>query len=117
MTNVITSTKKTLKEVLIEKDLELGGNGADNEGLFETLEECYATVVEDDHDKRRWYTNFRVVKKVDIDGEDRYFAYYDMSVHGDGSKSDCGWEIPDIDEDVFEVYPKEVVSIDYVCTK
>jgi len=111
MTDVKTSTKKTLKEHLTGV-CESNGYDTDNDNLFELLEEDYKTVVEDDHDEHRWYTNFRVVKEVCIEEELRYFEYWDMSTHGDGSKFDNDWEIPKV-EDICEVYAREVVTTIY----
>lgn len=102
------ATKKTLKEHLTEV-CEQEGYTTDNDSLFELLEEYYDTVEKDNHDKRRWYIHFRIVKRVCIDEEVRYFEYSDMDILGDGSREDYDYKTPKV-EDICEVYAQEVVT-------
>lgn len=106
-------SKKTLKEFITEYNDEKGYSNDSKECLFETFVECFDKICEDDYDEHRWYTNSRVVMKVIIDNEERFFAYTDMNCHGDGCRRDVGWETPDLDDDVWEVYPKEVTTVVY----
>lgn len=102
---------KTLTEFLVEKyDCDL----SDLEGTFEGIDYHGETVCEDNYDEHRWYTNCRVVKKFVIDDVVRFFEYYDCNPKVDeNSKEDCDWEYPHPD-DMREVFPKEVLRIEYV---
>jgi hypothetical protein len=108
--------KKTLKQFITEHN-EANNWSTDKESLFETFEEVFDTVHTGEADKHRWYTNYDIVKEVEIDGEKRYFSWYEMTVHSESSsREDCGYEIPDLD-DIDEVYPKETVVITYTSEK
>lgn len=102
---------KTLKEFLTEY-AEKKGWDQDNDILFEILEDM-DTVCEDEYDEHRWYIRCRVVKTLYIDGDKRYFEYYDVNPKGeDTDREDCGWEVPDIDS-IREVFPRQVMTTIY----
>lgn len=103
---------KTLKKHITQFCQEKGW-GTDKDTLFEVFENR-KIVWRGEPDAHRWYTNYDVVHEVEIDGEKRYFEWYEMRVDGEGnSREDCGFEIPDLDE-ITEVFPKEVVATVYV---
>jgi hypothetical protein len=104
----------TLKQAIIQLNEEKGW-GVDKEDLFDTFSESeyYDVVYQGPPDHHRWYTNYEAVWKVPINGVDRYFQYYIMSVDGDNTAEECGYRIPDLD-DLVEVFPKIVPTTIYV---
>lgn len=99
---------KTLKEFLTE---EYGVSCA--QGYYECLCECLEVVFKDVYEEHRWCTGYQVVSKAIIDGTARYFAWYDWKAHGEDNIFDMGYELPDLDKDVVEVFPEEVTTIIY----
>ena len=77
--------------------------------------ECTAEIVRRGKpDERRWFTAYDVVYKINVNGVDRYFAYWIVSTHNESMDwFDCGWEYPALDS-LVEVFPKEVVITVYV---
>ena len=104
---------KTLKQFITEYNTDKGWS-VDQEGLYETFEECFQVVAKTWEDKHRWYTRKGVVRKVVIGSVERFFEDEIWFCHNeDSSAEDCGWECPDLD-DIVEVFPKEVTTIVYV---
>lgn len=103
--------KDLLKQYANENSLIL--DPEDNEGLYETFEYRSKVVWTGEPDHHRWYTNYDVIRKFTVGGKDYFFEDYYMSVDGDNSRSDCGWETPNI-EDIAQVFPKEVLTTVYV---
>jgi hypothetical protein len=103
-----------LKELLIQyyKDNDYDWEPT-NEALYETFVECSNTVYTSEPDHHRWYTLYNVVREFTVGGEDYFFADQQMSVDGDNSRRDCGWEDPYI-EDIVQVFPKQVLTTVYV---
>ena len=103
-----------LKELLIQyyKDNDYDWEST-NETLYETFVECSDTVYISEPDHHRWYTMYDVVRKFTVGGVDYFFADQNMSVDGDNSRRDCGWEDPDV-EDLVQVFPKQVLKTVYV---
>jgi hypothetical protein len=103
---------KTLKEYLIEYSAAKGWDLAD-EDLFDTFESVAKFIMKDDEDEHRWYTIWRNVYSIEIDGVQRYFEMYIPEMHSEeGSWDDIGFT-PDLDN-AKEVFPKEVTRIIYV---
>jgi len=103
---------KTLKEFIMEYNTA-NKYGLGEDDLFETFEEVFKVVAEQDRDEHRWYFNLDLVTKVEIDGVDRFFAWTQCEPKGeDASREDCGWYYPDLD-DLQEVFPHEVTVIKY----
>lgn len=104
---------KSLKQFLIE-EYEENGWAITQEDLYTSFEDGYDWIYKDNEDEHRWYTCWDVVRKVPIDGVDRYFkdTLYDMH-NEDGDRDDIGFEAPDLD-DIVEVFPKQVLTTIYV---
>jgi len=105
------SNKKTLREFLTEFNNSEGWSICE-EGLYESLVECFKDVHSEKVDSRRWYDIYEKVIKVDIDGEERFFKTPSYHTTGDLSPSDMDLT-PITLEDVWEVFPKEVVTTVY----
>lgn len=86
---------------------------ANNAEYYETFVECSDVVWMSNPDHHRWYTMYDVVRSLTVDGVDYCFADKRMSVDGDNSAEDCGWEDPNV-EDIVQVFPKEVLTTVYV---
>ncbi len=103
--------KDLIKEYYIQEGY--GEPPEDNESLYEIFEECSDTVQIGEPDHHRWYTLYNVVRKFTVKGKEYYFDDKIMSVDGDNSRSDCGWEAPDVGE-MIQLFPKEVLKVIYV---
>lgn len=103
--------KELLKQYYIEKGYAF--DPEDNEGLYETFEYRSKVVWTGEPDHHRWYTYYDVVRKLTVGGKDYFFEDAYMSIDGDNSRDDCGWEAPNI-EDIVQVFPKEVLTTIYV---
>jgi len=88
-------------------------DGENDKDLYDTFEDCAEVVWMSEPDHHRWYTNYQVVRCLTVGGEDYFYNDWSMSVDGDNSRSDCGWEAPDV-EDLVQVFPKEVLTTAYV---
>lgn len=105
---------KTLKQSIIELCIDEGFTCEDQEELYDTFQYNSNIVFKDNEDEHRWYTNWDLVREVEIDGVKRYFKDRLVDMHQeDGDAADIGWEAPDLD-DLEEVFPKEVLTTIYV---
>ena len=104
-----------LKDLIQQYYLEKGWDfdTEDNDSLYETFEDVSKTVWTGEPDHHRWYTYYDVIRKFTVGGKDYFFKDNYMSVDGDNSRSDCGWETPNV-EDIVQVFPKEVLTTVYV---
>jgi hypothetical protein len=104
-----------LKDLLQQYYAEHGYafDAEDNEGLYETFKYRSKTVWTGEPDHHRWYTYYDVIRKFTVGGKDYFFEDSYMSVDGDNSRSDCGWETPNV-EDIVQVFPKQVLTTIYV---
>lgn len=106
----------SLRELLIAYNKLEGWDTAsdpDNSELYETFEECCKVVWQGLPYHHRWYSITDIVRAVPDKGGFRYFEDTSWHYTGDGDTSDCGWEIPDLDN-LVEVFPKEVITTIYV---
>ena len=105
------SNKKTLREFLVEFNNSKEW-GVCEDGLYESLVECFKDVHSEKVDSRRWYDIYERVIKVNIEGEERFFKTPAYHTTGDLSPSDMDLDSITLD-DVGEVFPKEVVTTVY----
>lgn len=103
--------KDLLQQFYAEKGYDF--DPENNECLYETFVERSNTVYTSEPDHHRWYTMYDVVREFTVGGVGYFFADQSMSVDGDNSRRDCGWEDPDV-EDLVQVFPKQVLTTVYV---
>lgn len=104
----------SLKE-LIDKLCTQNNWGActNNTDYYATFEEVAEVVWISAPRHHRWYTMYDVVRKLVVDGVEYFFKDKSMSVDGDNSPEDCGWQDPKIEE-IVQVFPKQVMTTAYV---
>ena len=106
-------SKRTLQQVVDIYNRE-NGYGSCKSGDYEYFVECLSEgiVQENTESEHRWYDVREVVHQVTIDGEKRFFCTFDYHITGDNCASDMDLDMPTLD-DVYEVYPEEVVTTVY----
>ena len=105
--------KTSLRDAVMAKNKAEGwesSEGDDYETFIESLSK--GTVSEEITSEHRWYSVQDVVHVVEIEGDTRYFSTFSYYVTGDNHWSDMGLDAPTLD-DVFEVYPEEVMTTVY----
>ena len=103
---------KTLRELLTEYNIE-EGYSTDDSSLEETLREAFPIVYKGDAEEHRWRIEYNYVCKID----NRFFCYTE---HSSKSERCCGEDVGYFFEgidNVPEVYPHEVKTIEYRLTK
>lgn len=103
--------KDLLQQFYAEKGYDF--DPEDNESLYETFECFSKTVWTGEPDHHRWCTYYDVIRKLTVGGKDYFFEDFYMSIDGDNSRKDCGWEVPDI-RGIVQVFPKQVLTTVYV---
>lgn len=109
---------KTLRELLTQKAIEkkyINESQKDvinDDILEEVLRDEFKCVWYGEDDVHRWRINFTCVCEILDNDTKRYFAYTACKGTNDNSWEDAGYRFEGIDQ-VVEVYPKEVTTINY----